>query len=325
MKPSLSNKKKLLAWYSDHQRDLPWRHTTDPYSIWISEIMLQQTTATAVIPFYNRFLEALPTVESLAKAKQEEVYALWAGLGYYSRARNLQKAAKLIVQLGHFPKTFSDLIELPGLGPYTSRAVSSFAFGESVGVLDGNVIRFLSRFENLPLEWWKTRERNQLQELADQWVANVNPSLMNQALMEIGSTQCLPKNPKCLICPLMKSCKAQADGVIDSLPLKKPKRQKELWSWNAYLVKKGKRVATVINDYSPFLKGQRLLPGKSRRLKVKPKTSKYKHHITHHEIFVTVHEKDSSILDSYNDVIWVEQDEIKKHVPFSLVHKVFDS
>ena len=189
----------LSKWYKKNLRPLPWRKDKDPYKIWISEIMLQQTTTTAVAPFFNRFIKKFPNVKTLAHAEIEDIYECWSGLGYYSRARNIHKAAKLIIKLKKFPQNYQELIQLPGIGPYTSRAIASIAFDEPVGVIDGNVIRVLTRKYNLPIEWWKTKERDLLQTIVDTYMHSQSPGMMNQAIMELGSTICTPKNPKCIL------------------------------------------------------------------------------------------------------------------------------
>jgi A/G-specific adenine glycosylase len=213
------NNQKLLTWYNQNKRDLPWRKTQDPYMIWISEVMLQQTTVKAVIPYYEKFLKKFPTVKSLSKASIKEVYTSWAGLGYYSRADNLHKAAKVLSETG-FPKTHSELLEYPGFGPYTSRAVSSFAFRDEVGVLDGNVIRFLSRYHGLSIPWWENSSRLVLQEHADNWVKGSDSSQTNQALIEIGATICTPKSPSCLLCPVKGNCYAFTKMDQETFPKK---------------------------------------------------------------------------------------------------------
>ena len=192
MKWKNSEIKALEGWFSTNQRDLPWRQTKDPYKIWISEVMLQQTTSAAVIPFFNKFTKRLPTLKKLAYAKDSTVKELWAGLGYYSRARNLHKAAKILTTYKEFPQTYTELIKLPGFGDYTSRSVSSIAFKENVGVIDGNVIRVFSRRFNKPLEWCKTKDKKELQSLADSIVTDKDSSVINQALMELGATICTP-------------------------------------------------------------------------------------------------------------------------------------
>ena len=224
-KINAKDKNNLQTWYEKNKRPLPWRQNKNPYFIWISETMLQQTTTAAVVPFFERFISRFPTLNSLAHAKESEVVEAWAGLGYYSRARNLHKSSKILNELKEFPKSYEELIELPGFGPYTSRSVSSIAFSQSVGVLDGNVIRILTRKHNLNIEWWKTKERRVLQDLADQYVKDKESSVINQALMELGATVCTPKNPKCILCPWLKSCEAKKNKTIDELPVKKAKKE----------------------------------------------------------------------------------------------------
>ena len=198
-------RRRIKAWYATRARQLPWRETGDPYRIWISEIMLQQTTVKAVIPYFNRFIKRFPTVKALADARIEDIYEQWAGLGYYSRARNLHKAAQEIASLKSFPKSHTELLKLPGFGDYTARAVSSQAFGEAAGVVDGNVIRVLSRRFGLPVEHWKNKEKKLLKQIADEYVEHGDPGVINQALMEVGSTICTPHNPTCWLCPLKKN------------------------------------------------------------------------------------------------------------------------
>ncbi len=193
----------LINWYLENQRLLPWRMDRDPYKIWISEVMLQQTTVAAVIPYFEKFIQKFPTVQILASSKLEDVYEFWAGLGYYSRARNIHASAKILAISG-FAKTHTELIKLPGFGPYTSRAVSSLAFNESVGVLDGNVIRVLSRVFAIKSEWWKPLHRIQLQNYSDQLAKYGESANLNQGLMELGATVCTPQKPLCPICPWKK-------------------------------------------------------------------------------------------------------------------------
>src|SRR4051812_19169233 len=193
----------LLTWYDANRRDLPWRRTGDPYRIWLSEIMLQQTRVGAVLDHYRRFLERFPDVQSLARAREQSVLAAWSGLGYYRRARNLHACAKVIAKQrgGKFPSTAADLQELPGIGRYTAAAIASIAFGEPNAVVDGNVERVLQRVTgNSELSVSETWE------LAEALLAPKRPGDFNQAMMELGATVCLPKEPKCLVCPVVKSC-----------------------------------------------------------------------------------------------------------------------
>ncbi len=210
----------LLAWFAVHRRDLPWRRTRDPYAIWISEIMLQQTRVAAVIPYYERFLARFPNVLSLAQAPESELLASWAGLGYYYRARNLQRAAQAIVELGSFPATYAEIRRLPGIGDYTAAAVASIGFNLPHAVLDGNVFRVLSRILDDSTNIASTIGRKHFAGAADQLLDREQPGVFNQAVMELGATICLPKNPQCLVCPVAELCKARANGRQESLPVK---------------------------------------------------------------------------------------------------------
>jgi len=318
------NREQLVQWYLEVKRPLPWRKNKAPYPIWISEIMLQQTTVSAVIPYFKRFIKRFPNIKSLAQAELEEVYNYWAGLGYYSRARSLHKAAQEINQQGFFPKTFEELIQLPGFGEYSSRSVASLAFQQPVGVVDGNVIRVLSRRWSQPWQWWKTSERREIQRLSDQLSSWGRSDIVNQALMELGATICRPKNPSCLICPWQKQCLALKKQVApDSLPLKKAKRKTELWEWNPQIIVKEKKMALVKNFYAPFLKGQLIFPGTVRRLEEKPDRFAFQHGITHHKIFVSSPRKKSKIASRFADsTIWIKPEEISKKAPFNLLKKV---
>jgi A/G-specific adenine glycosylase len=279
------DQKALLAWYSDNKRDLPWRGKTDPYAIWISEVMLQQTTVTAVRPYYERFLARFPKLEDLAAATEAEVLNLWSGLGYYSRARMIHRAARELAAAG-FPRTHEELLKLHGFGPYTARAVASLAFGEAVGAVDGNVIRVLSRKFGLKTQWWKPKGREEIQKSADKLVQGVSSSDVNQALMDLGSAVCTPRRPVCLLCPWMKSCQAFADGKPEALPIPKPRRAREIWLWEPQVLRRGSRIYLAKNGYAPFLKGQWLPPGRAEKKSSPPKKFLFRHSITHHDIFV---------------------------------------
>ncbi len=219
-------RKRLLAWFRQSQRDLPWRRTTDPYRIWLSEIMLQQTRVAAVIPYYQRFLERFPDIRSLAAAPQEEVLRLWSGLGYYSRARNLQLAAQEIVARhgGVFPRTEKDALNLPGIGGYTSAAILSIAFGAKHAVLDGNVVRVLARIFAVQGDLRDAARRQRLQKSADVLLDTKSPGDWNQAMMELGATLCTPRAPQCLLCPVARFCQARKLGLAESLPATHKKR-----------------------------------------------------------------------------------------------------
>jgi len=208
----------LIGWYEANLRDLPWRRTRDPYRIWVSEIMLQQTRAQAVIPYYERFLQRFPTVAALARAAEQDVLACWSGLGYYSRARNLQKAARLVGD--NLPRDYRAIRELPGVGDYTAAAIASIAFELPHAVLDGNVMRVIARVTNDDADTGSPRTRARFQQIAQQWLDTRRPGAFNQALMELGATICLPRAPKCLLCPLVSRCEAHSQGRETGLPVK---------------------------------------------------------------------------------------------------------
>lgn len=210
----------LLAWYRENQRDLPWRRTRDPYRIWISEIMLQQTRVAAAIGYYERFLERFPGIQELASAPKQDLLTAWAGLGYYARARNLQKAAKKILELGSFPRDYVSIRALQGVGDYTAAAIASIAFGLPHAALDGNAIRVLSRLTAERGNVASTVVRKRLREVADRLVDPRQPGEFNQAWMELGAMVCLPKEPRCSICPLKSQCAARRLGCERELPVK---------------------------------------------------------------------------------------------------------
>jgi len=221
-----SLQKRLLEWFRQFQRDLPWRRTKDPYRIWLSEIMLQQTRVAAVIPYYERFLQRLPDIRSLAAASEQEVLRLWSGLGYYSRARNLHKAAQQIVAQhgGKFPESFVEILQLSGIGNYTAAAISSIALGEKQAVLDGNVARVLARLGAIRGDLRASGRWQELQKMASKYLEEKSPGEWNQAMMELGATLCTPKSPQCLLCPITEFCEGRKLGIAETLPENRRKR-----------------------------------------------------------------------------------------------------
>ena len=219
-------RQQLLGWFAEFQRDLPWRRTKDPYRIWLSEIMLQQTRVAAVIPYYERFLERFPTMQALAEAPEEEVLRHWAGLGYYSRARNLQKAARQIVALygSVFPDTLKETLALSGIGTYTAAAILSIAYDKKFAVLDGNVARVLARIGAIRGDLRTSSRWQQLQKAADELLAPETPGNWNQAMMELGATVCTPRSPQCLLCPVGDFCRTKKLGLSDVIPETRKKR-----------------------------------------------------------------------------------------------------
>lgn len=219
-------RRRLLDWFRAHQRDLPWRASRNSYRIWVAEVMLQQTRIAAVLPYYDRFLKLFPTVESLARAPQEKVLQLWSGLGYYSRARNLHRAAKEITarHCAEFPRTLDAALALPGIGRYTAAAVLSIAYDRPFAVLDGNVARVLARLGAVRGDLRAPSRWRQLGELAQNLLAPSAPGDWNQALMELGETICTPQIPRCNICPISRSCLARARNLTREIPAHRRKR-----------------------------------------------------------------------------------------------------
>ena len=236
----------LLPWYRANARDLPWRKTEDPYRIWVSEIMLQQTRVAAVLGYYARFLAAFPTVEALAEAPEDRLMKLWEGLGYYSRARNLQKAARRIVELGGFPDTYQGLLALPGIGDYTASAIASAAFGAREAAVDGNVLRVVTRLmdchDDIADPKTKKAVRTGVQEAMPHDAADIR--VFNQAMMELGATVCVPNGPpKCDMCPAAALCLGRAWGTAGALPVKAAKKSRRVEEKTVFLLLREGRVA----------------------------------------------------------------------------------
>ncbi|MCL6516841.1 MAG: A/G-specific adenine glycosylase [Alicyclobacillus sp.] len=213
-------------WYRDHHRRLPWRETRDPYRIWVSETMLQQTRVETVIPYYHAFLERFPDVAALAASDEEAVLKCWQGLGYYSRARNLHRAARLVVERhgGRIPDDPRAFLALPGVGAYTAGAVMSIAFHRPIPAVDGNVLRVVARLENLcdPVDHPTVRRR--IERLVEGWLQQAEPAVFTQALMELGAVVCTPRSPRCGACPVRSACRAHRAGTAEDLPKRAPKR-----------------------------------------------------------------------------------------------------
>ena len=236
----------LLAWFRGNARDLPWRKTEDPYRIWVSEIMLQQTRVAAVLGYYARFLAAFPTVEALAEAPEDRLMKLWEGLGYYSRARNLQKAAARVAELGGFPDTYEGLLALPGIGDYTASAIASAAFGAREAAVDGNVLRVVTRLmdchDDIADPKTKKAVRAGVQGAMPHDAADIR--VFNQAMMELGATVCVPNGPpKCDMCPAAALCLGRARGTAEALPVKAAKKARRVEEKTVFLLLREGRVA----------------------------------------------------------------------------------
>ncbi len=292
--------KDLVSWYNEcSSRALPWRSDSpDPYKVWISEIMLQQTTSQAVISYYQKFISLWPNVKSLSKATQEEVNEAWQGLGYYSRARNILKCAKIIVSEYNstFPKNSLELIKLPGIGPYTSSAIASICHEEQCGVVDGNVLRVYNRLLGESVEWWKPDFHKKTQVFSNTLCCfEKKPSEVNQALMDLGATVCTPKSPTCMLCPIQQFCMSKKKNLQKILPIKKQVKPKEIWLYEVYKnegtqvdedLSKNKSLEVCIHKNQPFLKKNLLPLGRFTKLKEPPKTFSFRHSITNNSIFV---------------------------------------
>ncbi|MDO4614695.1 MAG: A/G-specific adenine glycosylase [Lachnospiraceae bacterium] len=263
--------KPLLLWYNDHARDLPWRQTRDPYRIWVSEIMLQQTRVEAVKVYYDRFLEALPDIRALAEVPEERLLKLWEGLGYYNRVRNMQRAACMIRDefQGEFPDTEEAVLSLPGIGSYTAGAVLSIAFGVPLPAVDGNVLRVMSRLTASYDDIAKPAVRKALEsELRTLLTENENtaPGLFNQAVMELGATICGPnRSPDCAACPISSFCRAHREGIEEELPVKTGKKARRIEEITVLLIRDGEKTAIRKRQEGKLLGGFYEFPNLSGR------------------------------------------------------------
>ena len=253
---------KLLLWYQQNKRDLPWRHTSDPYRIWISEIMLQQTRVEAVKPYYARFLETAPDVAALASLPEEKLMKLWEGLGYYSRARNLQKAARVVVEQyrGEMPKTYEELLKLPGIGEYTAGAIASIAYGLRVPAVDGNVLRVLARVSGTEADITLPETKKQFREKLTE-VVPTRAGDFTQGLIELGATVCAPnREPICEGCPLSECCVAHQEGRTQQIPVRSPKKPRRIEERTVFLIRDGDRTALHKRPSKGLLSGLYELP-----------------------------------------------------------------
>ena len=343
----------LLQWYSLNKRDLPWRHTTDPYKIWLSEIILQQTRVNQGLAYYQRFITQYPDIFHLANASSDEVYKLWQGLGYYNRANNLIKCAQIVAkeQHGVFPEKLSELKKLPGIGDYTAAAIASLAFKQTHPVVDGNVFRVLSRIFGINTPINSSQGKKVFTEVARQLLEKYPPDLFNQALMEFGALACTPKAPSCETCPLQVQCFAYKYQKQDNFPVKRPKAKvgkrfiyyfvfqtEERGSPAFYLKKRtGKDIWRNLYDF-PSVEQNRAFTSPLGALECFPekdwiandkasigKVSKtYVHQLTHLKIaacFIPVILHSKLQLDSKNSLLLISQNDLNKYPVSRLVAK----
>jgi A/G-specific adenine glycosylase len=292
--------KNLIAWYHNHKRDLPWRHTNDAYKVWLSEIILQQTRVNQGMPYYYRFIEKYPSIEKLAKAQEQDVLRLWQGLGYYSRARNLHACAKKVVAdyAGTFPTSYKELKTLPGIGDYTAAAIASFSFKERVAVVDGNVYRVLARVFGLDIPINTPKAKKEFFELSNKLISTQQPDIYNQAVMEFGALHCTPQNPKCDVCVFAKVCFANRKGLQKWLPVKEKKLKVRKRYLYYFVYIKGKSIAMRKREAKDIWQGLYDFDVIEREKAIRPEllskevniqqfeiTRVYKHVLTHQVIF----------------------------------------
>jgi A/G-specific adenine glycosylase len=249
--------RRVLQWYYRAKRDLPWRNERDAYTVWVAEIILQQTRVEQGLPYFNRFIETFPDVFSLAKASEQSVLKIWEGLGYYSRARNMHKCAQIIVNNNHgsFPKRFEDLLQLPGIGKYTAAAIASFAYHEAVPAIDANVIRVLTRIFRIHEDPHKPKTQKLLFEKSLKLISKDNPDHYNQAMMELGALICKPKKPSCARCPVMDCCEAYASGDQQKYPYKKARGKIRKRYFNYVILKSGDKTYFQLRNGDDIWKG----------------------------------------------------------------------
>ena len=332
----------LLAWYRENARVLPWRQTEDPYRIWVSEIMLQQTRVAAVLGYYDRFLQVFPTVETLAFAPEEQLMKLWEGLGYYSRARNLQKTAKLVAEAGAFPDTYAGLLGLPGIGDYTASAIASAAFGRREAAVDGNVLRVVTRLtdchDDILDPKVKKSIRAQVQDVLPEQAADMR--VFNQAMMELGATVCVPNGPpKCELCPVAEFCLGRIRDTAQNLPVKQPKKKRRVEEKTVFLCLKEGKVALRKRPADGLLAGLWEFPNveglqdeaaaacalESFGLKAKGWTSKLaaKHIFTHVEWHMTGYTLEVSG-ESTAEWVWMDRAMLLEHAVPSAFARYYD-
>ncbi len=345
----------LLDWYDLNKRDLPWRQTRDPYRVWVSEVMLQQTTVATVVPYYERFLTAFPTTDALAEAPEEEVLRLWSGLGYYHRARNLQKAAKAVQASGGvMPRNAASLAGLPGIGRYTAAAIASIAFDEPVAVVDGNVVRVLARVFGLAGDPTRSPINNEIAARAAELVDPVRPGDSNQALMELGATVCTPRAPRCLVCPWSEACVARGERNPERYPALPARREsirvlraaalvadaqgrvlltripegepnQGLWEFPSAEVERGEKVPVPFR-WSASLKTRAeaaLLQSRSLSLCLGEAVATVRHAITHHRIAVTLFQATIEGRATARDgCAWIARDAVSREPLTSAARKL---
>ena len=325
----------ILAWYAQNGRQLPWRGSGDPYAVWLSEIILQQTRIAQGTDYYLRFMATWPPVEQLAAATQDEVLRLWQGLGYYSRARHLHEAAQIIAARGSFPDTYDAIRRLPGVGDYTAAAIASMAFGLPHAAVDGNVYRVLSRHFGIATPIDTTAGKHEFQALANELCPPHEAGTWNQAMMDFGAIQCTPTSPRCTDCPLQESCFALREGSIDSLPVKLKKVKQRTRYFTYYYIRCGHKTAIRQRGAGDIWQGL-WEPVLLETDHPTPGVATLKHVLTHQTIFAHMVEmsfprtqesmpQPARLLDIEtlpNDYRWIDEHELEQYAVPRLVQRL---
>ena len=354
----------IREWYQKNNRELPWRRTRDPYAIWISEVILQQTRVDQGLDYYNRFIEAFPDVDSLALAGEDQVLKIWQGLGYYSRARNLHRAAKHILENrgGHLPGTYNELLELRGVGPYTAAAIASICFGEARAVVDGNVARVIARLYGVEEAVNRPEGMRQVSRLAQEMLEEgtetpgrtlhepavlTGPGLHNQAMMEFGALQCIPVSPRCEECPLASMCNANLTGRVEELPLKvRGKKPVDRWFFFYIITSNGETILEKRDDADiwgslyqfPMVESEGPRSGeeaveeishvlKDRKMTLQHISGPVRHQLTHRTIHARfIHMEASTLLPELPPGwIVVPRDQVDRYPVPRLIHRYLES
>lgn len=315
---------KLLTWYKENYRLLPWRETQNPYHIWVSEIILQQTRVDQGLSYYHRFIDKFPEIHDLAKAEEAEILKVWQGLGYYARARNMQKAAQMVASHfnGEFPSNYTEILQLPGVGSYTAAAVASFAFKIPVAAIDGNVKRVISRFLGLEIPIDKAAFLNLTQNYLNDQIPVLEPDTFNQAMIELGAMVCTPTQPKCSTCALLEECFAARESKQSLYPVVAKKQKATHWEINYAFFEKDGQVLLTKRESKGIWGGLHEFPQLSENHppKKENKIAEFEHKLSHKNIYAKLFKvsSDSDIAREGQDFLWVK----KEDVNFFPMHKL---
>ena len=310
--------KTILNWYAINGRELPWRQTSNPYAIWLSEVIMQQTRIAQGTAYWERFMKRWPNVHELAKATEDEVLREWQGLGYYSRARNLHKAAQQIVDLGRFPQTYKELKQLKGIGEYTAAAISSISFAEPVAVVDGNVYRVLARYFGIDTPIDSTEGKKVFKAMAQEYLPKEAPAAYNQGMMDFGAIQCTPTSPNCEVCPLIDTCFAANNNKVADLPVKAKKTKQRERHFSFIYIRCNGKTAIRRRGAGDIWQGLWELPTKELLDNAIENASlikkNVKHILTHQIIFADFYLLETNVPPTLPaDYIWIKESEIERY------------